>query len=491
MIILILLAFTAPTYAQRVGDRDGDGLPDNVDSCPDQAGPRENGGCPLPGDTTSNGNDTPDRDGDGVPDYVDNCPDQPGTGFTEGCPDDLSGDTSSPDQPIILGSVPNPAQAPFTWGSMSQCMVGLFPTAPTTVRIREKPTTSAPTIGQLLPGQQFAPFAVDYDENGGVWFGGAPAGDAWGWVAGRVVANNGHCEGLPLAIPLGTPFLFDLQLTLDPDLIPGGDYLEYKLERVFVKSWSTSGDADDSSAADGGVETEDSWDQPTYFVHFTLFNPDGTPVRSNMHFSPLIFMNEGDPIPTEHCVAIGEGICLVAGLLLPAFGDEPGQCPPQVFDRAMQAALGDGVTDGADFLIWQDNLGAGDASDFGLLLPASDPESAQSTPKLSEYAVNGKVFKLLVPAVNAVRQGTGAHADPPNAGAAALVNGLLMDDDTSASSPADHEDEIVIHGVDWNTSCSIVVLVPGGNGAVMGDGSVMPSFLSAGLLLPAVQEQPE
>ncbi len=57
-------------------DRDGDGLADNVDRCPDQPGPLSNQGCPLN-----------DRDGDGVPDVADNCPDKPGAPTNGGCPD--------------------------------------------------------------------------------------------------------------------------------------------------------------------------------------------------------------------------------------------------------------------------------------------------------------------------------------------------------------------------------------------------------------------
>lgn len=55
------------------GDRDGDGVPDSEDLCPDQPGPKEYDGCP-------------DRDGDGVPDNIDKCPDQPGPVENEGCP---------------------------------------------------------------------------------------------------------------------------------------------------------------------------------------------------------------------------------------------------------------------------------------------------------------------------------------------------------------------------------------------------------------------
>ncbi len=55
-------------------DRDGDGVPDDLDKCPDAAGLPKFSGCP-------------DSDGDGIPDYVDRCPNEPGTGKNRGCPD--------------------------------------------------------------------------------------------------------------------------------------------------------------------------------------------------------------------------------------------------------------------------------------------------------------------------------------------------------------------------------------------------------------------
>ncbi len=54
-------------------DRDGDGVPDDKDLCPDEPGPPELDGCP-------------DRDGDGIPDREDKCPDQPGPAQNDGCP---------------------------------------------------------------------------------------------------------------------------------------------------------------------------------------------------------------------------------------------------------------------------------------------------------------------------------------------------------------------------------------------------------------------
>ncbi len=75
--VLLLLAPAAilPAYAQGGKDSDGDGLTDDVDKCPQQPGPKENGGCPWP-----------DSDGDGLTDDVDKCPQQPGPKENGGCP---------------------------------------------------------------------------------------------------------------------------------------------------------------------------------------------------------------------------------------------------------------------------------------------------------------------------------------------------------------------------------------------------------------------
>jgi OmpA-OmpF porin, OOP family len=67
-------------------DRDHDGIPDDVDACPDEPedhlGDDPSDGCPLP----------PDRDGDGIPDQYDKCPDKPedkdGIDDGDGCPED-------------------------------------------------------------------------------------------------------------------------------------------------------------------------------------------------------------------------------------------------------------------------------------------------------------------------------------------------------------------------------------------------------------------
>lgn len=50
------------------GDTDEDGILDNEDACPEDAGPIENKGCPWK-----------DTDGDGVLDKDDNCVEEAGT----------------------------------------------------------------------------------------------------------------------------------------------------------------------------------------------------------------------------------------------------------------------------------------------------------------------------------------------------------------------------------------------------------------------------
>ena len=57
-----------------IKDTDGDGIDDDVDACPEVAGPIRSKGCP-------------DKDGDGVGDRFDNCPDVAGFKSMGGCPD--------------------------------------------------------------------------------------------------------------------------------------------------------------------------------------------------------------------------------------------------------------------------------------------------------------------------------------------------------------------------------------------------------------------
>ncbi len=79
---------TGSSYA----DRDGDGIPDFADKCPDQAedydGFQDDDGCP-----------DPDNDRDGIPDDEDECPDEPGDAANHGCP---AGEASYREKQIVI-----------------------------------------------------------------------------------------------------------------------------------------------------------------------------------------------------------------------------------------------------------------------------------------------------------------------------------------------------------------------------------------------------
>ncbi len=82
-------------------DKDGDGISDKEDGCPDEKGLAEFKGCPdRDGDKVGDKEDAcpdipgvvalkgcPDRDGDGVEDKADVCPDKPGVASNKGCPE--------------------------------------------------------------------------------------------------------------------------------------------------------------------------------------------------------------------------------------------------------------------------------------------------------------------------------------------------------------------------------------------------------------------
>ena len=73
-------AFAGVRYQREFHDRDGDGIPDDEDQCPDVKEDRDGfedvDGCP-----------DPDNDRDGIPDTEDMCPDKAGPREYQGCPD--------------------------------------------------------------------------------------------------------------------------------------------------------------------------------------------------------------------------------------------------------------------------------------------------------------------------------------------------------------------------------------------------------------------
>ena len=83
-------AFIGFIWEPSIGDRDGDGIMDDVDKCPDEGGPD------VIRDPSSPYYGCPDRDHDGVADLVDACPNIAGQHGSDpkrsGCPDQGDGD---------------------------------------------------------------------------------------------------------------------------------------------------------------------------------------------------------------------------------------------------------------------------------------------------------------------------------------------------------------------------------------------------------------
>lgn len=123
----VYMGLKVPIYQSQPKDKDGDGVINKLDDCPNIAGPIDNNGCPWPdtdkdgvfdkddncpekvGPKENNGCPWPDTDGDGLLDKDDACPKQVGTIENKGCPDtDGDGIVDKDDRcPNIAGTVAN------------------------------------------------------------------------------------------------------------------------------------------------------------------------------------------------------------------------------------------------------------------------------------------------------------------------------------------------------------------------------------------------
>jgi OmpA-OmpF porin, OOP family len=132
-------AFVGFIFEPSIGDRDGDGIKDDVDKCPDEPedydGFQDEDGCPDPdndndgildkddrcpnepedrdGDQDEDGcpeGSDGDRDGDGIPDSKDKCPDEPedfdGFEDADGCPDPDNDKDGIPDKKDLCPNDP-------------------------------------------------------------------------------------------------------------------------------------------------------------------------------------------------------------------------------------------------------------------------------------------------------------------------------------------------------------------------------------------------
>ncbi|RZO58139.1 MAG: hypothetical protein EVA89_20035 [Sandaracinaceae bacterium] len=132
---------------QPPGDRDEDGLTDDVDTCPDEPedadGFSDDDGCP-----------DPDNDGDGILDEDDACPDRAedmdGLGDEDGCPEADFDDDGAPDETDRCPSEPGVALAPRP--ECTGCPVCEDPTEPEPEREPElgPPPQAPPPMGTQI-----------------------------------------------------------------------------------------------------------------------------------------------------------------------------------------------------------------------------------------------------------------------------------------------------------------------------------------------------
>ncbi len=157
----------------RPGDRDGDGLLDGSDRCPDAGGHADLSGCP-------------DADGDNTPDVDDACPTVGGPDSSAGCPADDSGaDTTTP--PPTEAPAGGAALLP-PLGADGACVVATLREA--NVNVRNAPDMNAAIVGALVPGQTYAVVHIWIGADG-LWYRLAePAG----WVAAAVLRVGGDCS---------------------------------------------------------------------------------------------------------------------------------------------------------------------------------------------------------------------------------------------------------------------------------------------------------
>ncbi|HLU09101.1 MAG TPA: SH3 domain-containing protein, partial [Oceanobacillus sp.] len=171
--VILLLVIVSPEPV----DTDGDGTVDNGDQCPNQAGPRENRGCPVEQAPV-------DSDGDGIADNVDACPNQAGVPEANGC-------VPAPQLPSL------PADG--------ACVLATLEAG--SVNIREGTSTDTAVVGQLDPMQIYSVI-------------GRNADSSWlqvngGWVAAFVVRLGGDCSTLPQTDGVAVPDLV-LEQPQDP-----------------------------------------------------------------------------------------------------------------------------------------------------------------------------------------------------------------------------------------------------------------------------------
>lgn len=185
-------------------DSDGDGVPDELDECPDQAGSSEFG-CPLDSDDdgvpdrqddcpyVSGGGAPdgcpPDSDGDGILDFEDNCPEEPGPSANQGCPLVPGEETPEPTEPVT----PEPTEEPALPALPDDDTCYLAANGYYDVNVRADSNLDAEVVGTLDPRNIYEANEVARDSEGIRWYFVPNIG---GWAAGSVLRANDACAAL-------------------------------------------------------------------------------------------------------------------------------------------------------------------------------------------------------------------------------------------------------------------------------------------------------
>lgn len=385
-----------------VADRDGDGVPDALDACPDQPGAPGGNGCPVSTDPTatplppvdSDGDgvadandrcpaqagtpglgagDCPDPDGDSITNDGDRCPDQPGPAETGGCP--AAGATALP----TLAATPVPQGGPTLDPSTGQanplqppadgpCQVA----SATSVRaiVRATPSMSAAQVASLETNLLYAVLGA-YVNDEGTWYRVES-----GWVNAFAVNVGGDC---PARIVYAGPSGFSIP---QPSAADGGIFPEEDCFTLFngvlfcQTMLSATADPNGEGSTEGAVPY-DVWQcgfgsggvicVATTLTYFTEDDPCSIPEFCEPQPAP----GGGDPLPFP---------------TLPPPEDDAGQvaCEDLILDLTAQAG------EEAQLTVFDQQRGAS----FALYLPDVEPQPCRAT-------------------VHVVREGTGANGALP------------------------------------------------------------------------------
>lgn len=214
VIVLLTLMSIPSVFAQQPPrDGDGDGVLDNVDSCPNAAGPSSNSGCPVSTENSGGGGAVPterDRDGDNVPNDSDGCPDTFGAQDNFGCPREIP--TPAPAENNDQEQVNLPALP-----TDGDCVVATAVSEG--VNARQYPHSESEIMGRLDPRYLYlASFILQLGD------------ETWvlsenGWVAGWVTRLGGDCteETAPAfqSLAIGNTDLLKILIGL---LLPANDW---------------------------------------------------------------------------------------------------------------------------------------------------------------------------------------------------------------------------------------------------------------------------